>query len=300
MMPSDHSHSIRIIRPKLQKILFLLFVFCPSIFADPVKEHELLDFSNIKKILKNDLLEKEWKKKDKKIYKIKKTRKIKKIRQYLVPPTEHFWSFMSEYWLVKNISRLKWDHPRPAYGIGERFKKLLEKMGFYEKEIKILFFDASVPYHFAIPSNKGEYIFLISVPFIKKLDLSQSEIAILLLENFLRIQAGYFRKNVSPADLKKFLGSNFYQKKFRRDIIDNILKNYSETIFKKGFSFKQQFETTKRMSLLLEGKNEERNIYLNVLRKIDTLVKTNKQYKHYLKIYPSPELQLGWMGASHR
>ena len=266
-------------------------------WADPVKEYELLDFSNIKKVLKNDLLEKEYTKKEEKIRTVKKERKIKKVQKYLVPPEEQFWSFISEYWLVQNISLLKWDFPRPAYGVADKFKQLLEKMGFYEKEIKVLFLNTTRPSHFAIPGNKNEYIFLLSVPFIKKLDLSQSEIALLLLEDFLRAEAGYFRKYVSFDELNTFLGSNFYQKKFRRDIIDKVMKNYSEMIFKKGFSFKQQFEVTKKMGLLLEGKSEERGIYVSMLKKVDDLVKTSKHYKDYLKMYPSPELQQGWLGA---
>ena len=280
----------------------VLFWLCLNgvAWADPVKEYELLDFSNIKKVLKNDLLEKEWTKKEKKVHKIKKIRKVKKVEKYLVPSGEDFWSFMSEYWLVKNASLLKWDFSRPVYGVAENFKKLLEKMGFYEKSIKVLLLNTPRPTHFAIPGDKNEYIFLLSLTFIKKLDLSQSEITLLLLEDFLRVKAGYFRKYVSPPDLNEFLGSNFYKKEFRRDIVDKILKNYSEMIFKKGFSFKQQFEVTKQMGLLLEGKNEERGVYMSLLKKIDELVKSNKQYKYYLKMYPSPELQQGWLGASRR
>ena len=142
---------------------------------------------------------------------------------------------MSEYWLVKNVSRLEWDFPRLNYGIGEHFKTVLEKMGFYEKDIKILFLNSSQIYHFAIPGNKNEYIFLLSLPFMKKLELSQTEISLLLLENYLRIKAKYFHKYVSPEGLNKFLGSNFYKKKFRKDIVDKILKSYSEMIFKQGF-----------------------------------------------------------------
>ena len=276
--------------------LFLRFALTP-ISADPVKEYELLDFSNIKEVLKNDLLEKEWKKKKKKVRAIK---KVKIVDKHLVPTEEQFWSFMSEYWLVKNISRLKWNFSRPAYGIAEQFKILLEKMGFYEKNIKVLFLNTHEPARFAIPGDKNEYIFLLSVPFVKKMDLTQSEIAVLLLEDFLRIKTGYFHKYVSSDDLKKFLGSNFYKKKFRKDIIEKILKKYSEIVFKEGFSFKQQFATTKQMDSLLQGKDKERNIYLNVIKKIDELVKTNKQYKYYLKIYPSPELQLGWLGVARR
>ena len=268
--------------------------------ADPVKEYELLDFSNIRDVLKNDLLEKEWKQKKKKVHKIKKTKKVKKIQKYVVPPAEQFWPFVSEYWLVKNISRLKWDFPRPSYGIGDKFKNLLEKMGFYEKDIKILFLDTSQVPHFAIPGNQNEYIFLLSVPFIKKLDLSQSEIAVLLLENFLRAKAGYFRQYVSPPDLKSFLGSNFHKKNFRKDLVDKVLEKYSDMVFEQGFSFKQQFEITKQMNTLLQGKTKERNTYVNVIKKIDDLVKSNKQYKHYLRIYPSPEVQLGWLGVSRR
>ena len=282
----------------MKVFLLSLIFYMPSVLADPVKEYELLDFSNIKEVLKNDLLESERKKKHKTVKKIKKKKKIDNKRKYFVPQPEKFWSFVSEYWLVQNASRLKWDFARPSYGVAVHFKALLEKMGFFEQEIKILFLNILRPYHMAIPSDKDEYIFLLSVPFIKRLDLSQSEMALILLEDFLRIKARYFHENVAPAGLKNFLGSNFYKQPFKKEIIDELFKNYSSMIFERGFSFKQQFEITKQMGLLLEERKKEMNTYYKTIKKIDELVKVDKRYKDYLKVYPSPELQMGWLETS--
>ena len=42
------------------------------------------------------------------------------------------------------------------------------------------------------------------------------------------------------------------------------------------------------------------NAYFNLLKKIDRLTKNDLLYKDYLKIYPSPELQIQWISPKKK
>ncbi len=66
-------------------------------------------------------------------------------------------------------------------------------------------------------------------------------------------------------------------------------------IFDKGFSFSQQYRVTKDMSNILKSDMKMWNSYYLLIKKKKELVERNILFKKYLKIYPSPELQLNWM-----
>lgn len=115
----------------------------------------------------------------------------------------------------------------------------------------------------------------------------------ILLEDFFRLENGDFIKNLD-ADTS-FLGTNFSGEKLAKDKIDAIMKSYTEVVFKKGFNFQQQYDVTKKMdSILRSNKNLWQN-YFKALTKINRTVKTDVLYKDYLKIYPSPDLQIKWL-----
>jgi hypothetical protein len=256
---------------------------------------ESIEFDKIKKVLKKDRLGAEVAKK-KAIRRVKKIkRKQKKVGRYDIPEEERFWSFFSEYWLIKNATVLKWDFKKPDYGLEKSFREFLETMGVFEVRFKILLVNSPDVTHFALPSNPNEFIFLLSVPFIRTLDLSKLEISLLLFEDYLRVQNGFFKNYASVDGVKGFVGGNFYEKKFDSKLIEAISTRYDQLIFDKGFSFKQQFEVTKKMNQILKSSSKLWNGYYLMLGKIDNLVKTNILYQKYLKIYPSPELQLSWL-----
>lgn len=259
------------------------------------KESELIDFNSIKKVLKSDQLTKQVTKKTKRIKTLKKKRVLNRKLKYNVPDESNIWTFLSEIWLVKNSAVVRWDFKKPDYGIEDAFKNFLEKHGYYEKTIKILLVDTPNITHMSIPADPGEYIFLLSVPFIRTLDLSKLEISILLFEDFIRIQKGYFQDYVLTNKLKKLIGSNFQGKNFDIKTVKNSFKKYDEIIFAKGFTFQQQFEVTKSVSGILKSDLKLWNTYFNLLKKIDDLVKSNLLYSNYVKIYPSPELQINWL-----
>lgn len=258
------------------------------------KEGELLDFSTIKSILENDGLDVNAKKQKKKVDKAKKDRTNRIVRSFDIPKNK-FWSFMSEYWIVKNAPILKWDFQKPDYGLDQSFREFLERMEQYELNFKILLVNTPNVTHFVLPSNKGELIFLLSVPFIRTLDLSKLEISLLLFEDLLRHKKSLFQSAVSPKGLDKLLGGNFYKGKFDKKTFDQVMDKYDQLVFNRGFNFQQQYEVTTQMGALLKSDLKLWNIYINVIEKIDNLVKSNLLYSKYNNIYPSPELQINWL-----
>jgi hypothetical protein len=256
------------------------------------KEMETVNFGTLKEVLKEDKLKPIIIKKKNKIKVIKKVRKVDHSKKYNMPTEQEFWKIASELWLVKNAALINWDITKPDYGIETSFRRLLETVGYFEKTFHLLLVNNPEITHFSLPTNHNEYILILSVPFIRAMDLSKLEISLLLLEDVFRTERKYFIKNLN-ADLS-WLGGNFYKKKFPKQQINNLLVKYSDVVLKKGFSFQQQYEVTKRMDLVLKSFPNLWNTYLKLLLKIDDLVKGNILFKNYLKIYPSPEMQIKW------
>jgi hypothetical protein len=267
----------------------------PNEHLEEKKNNEILDFNSIKDLIKKDGLEGELKKKEdeKRIYLDKK--KISDMKKFNVPPAEVFWNMASELWLVKNAPLLKWDFHKPEFEIEKTFISMLESQGHYEKKIKILLLDSTEIIHAALPSNDNEYIFVLSLPFIRTLDLSKVEIALILLEDFVRARKGYFKNYLNSKEMEAYLGSNFDGKPFDKKMIEDLMKKMSNVILEKGFSFQEQFETTTEMDSLLKSDLKMWNTYLVLLEKLDQLTKSNTLYKKISQIYPSPELQINWI-----
>lgn len=256
---------------------------------------DLIDFSSIKDIIKKDGLEGELKKKQDEKRKYLDDKKLREMKRYNVPTQDTFWSFFSELWLVKNATTLKWDVHKPDFELEKSFTGFLESQGLYEKKVKILLIESAEIAHAALPSNNDEVILILSLPFIRTMDLSKVEISLILFEDYLRMRKDYLKNFIMSKELENYLGSNFTGKSFDKKLIDTHLKKYNQLLFEKGFSFQQQFEVTKEMDVLLKNDLKIWNTYLTMLEKIDNLTKTNALYKKYSQIYPSPELQLSWL-----
>lgn len=256
---------------------------------------EPIEFDKIQDVIKKDRLGDVVEIKKKVIKETKKKKAASKVNGYNIPEETEFWSFFSEYWIVKNATRLKWDFKKPDYGLAQSFKNFLENVGLFEIRFKILLVNSPDISHFALPSDHGETIFLLGVPFIRSLDLSKLEISILLLEDFYRIENNYAKEHISVTGTNSFIGGNFYKKEFDVGLLEKMAKQMDEIVFEKGFNFKQQFKVTNRMSGVLKSNPKYWNAYYRMLLKIDNLVKSNVLYQKYLKIYPSPELQIGWL-----
>lgn len=263
-------------------------------------ENELVNFNSIRKELQNDGLSDNAKIITKAVEVVKKVRMKNIGSRHSYPKQQVFWTFFSEYWLVKKSQLLKWDFQKPDYGLMATFESFLEKFGFYNKKIKILYTNSPTITHLALPSNPGEYIFLISVPFIRTLDLTKLEISLILFEDFLRVEADYFKKNIKNNKVTKLLGQKFKKSNFKQESFDNVFNQYEDIIFKRGFNFQQQFNITKLLNSYLISDMKLWNSYYKLLEKLDSLVKNNILYKNYNKIYPSPELQLNWFKPKNK
>lgn len=281
--------------------LFLLSL--PLFGADKIqeeKELEVVNFKSIKKVLEQDGLSEAAGKKTEQVKVMKSAKNQVEKTRYLYPTEDELWGFMTEYWLVKNAQILGWDFEKPDYGLEASLQTIWEKLGFYQKKLKILFVNTPTTVRAALPGSEGEVVFLLSVPFIRSLDLSKLEISLLLLEDFFRHEAGIFKKNVRTEKMAKLAGTNFKGGKPDFAMVEELMKNYSQQINEKGFTFQQQFEITKKMDAHLKSQPELWNTYFRLLGKIDRFLKVNVQYKGYVKLYPSPEMQVKWLSPEEK
>ena len=275
-------------------------VFAQSAKLPEEKELEVVNFKSIKKVLEQDGLSKSAEKKKKQVAALKKEQNVVETGRFLYPTEEEMWGFVSEYWLVKNAQFLGWDFEKPDYGLEESYRSTLEKMGFYQKKFKILLINTPMVVRGSMPGNDGEMILLLSVPFIRSLDLSKLEISLLLMEDFFRLEAGYFKKATVSQKMTKLAGTNFYGSKPDLSFLEEMAKSYTTQIREKGYTFQQQFEVTKKMDAFLKSNPELWNAYFRLLGKMDRFLKVNLVYKDYLKLYPSPEMQLKWLSPDEK
>src|SRR5690606_30448936 len=150
----------------------LLIFFSFSIFAQ-TKEEEIIDFSSIRDVLKKDQLDESAKIKQEKQEKARIAQERSQKARFNTPNDGDFWNIFSELWLVKNHQVLKWDFQKPDFGLEKSFKDFLEKQGMYEKKFRILLLDSPNVVHFALPTGDSSYLLLLSLPFIRTLDLSK-------------------------------------------------------------------------------------------------------------------------------
>lgn len=257
------------------------------------RKEALLPLDEIKNVLKEDKLDAQRKKRQVELDKIKQKRAKSEVAKSLYPTADDYWGIVTDYWLIKNAQRLQWEFQHPEYGIIEAFTALMNKMGFYHVKLKLLIVNSTDITHFALPSYKDEYVFLLSLPFMRTLDLTKVELSILLLEDFFRVQEGLFLKNLAMQP--KGLGENFHGKELPMKQVIEMSTKYSEVVFKKGYTFEQQYKITQKMNSFLKSDPNMWGSYYRLLKKLAELIKVNLLYKDYNSIYPSPEIQLKWL-----
>ncbi len=276
----------------------ILFVCVSTIYANADKEDsgKIINFDSIKEVIKSDVLEEAVILKKEEIKKEYQKKATVNRTRFNVPKSKEFWSFYSEYWIVKNAQIIKWDFKKPDYGLELSFSSFLEDLGYFEKKFKIILANSPNITHFSLPTdNDDENIFILSLPFIRILDLSKLEISLLLFEGFIRSQHGYFKQYASTRKLEKILGSNIYNKKINESVFKELSNRYDTFILDKGYNFQQQYNVTKKVGDILKSNLKLWNSYIHLIKKINELIKTNLLYSNYTKIYPSPELQLNWL-----
>lgn len=290
-------------RAKLVFTSLLLLLANLSAHADKLleeKELEVVNLKNIKDVLQKDGLSESVKVKKKEVQVLKKKKQEVEKGAFFYPEEEDLWGFTSEYWLVKNAQILGWDIEKPDYGLETAYRNTLEKLGFVQKKFRILLLNTPSIVRAVLPGANGEVIHLLSIPFIRSLDLSKLEISLLLLEDFFRLEAGYFKRSVGTEKLKKLAGTNFYGTRPDLSLVEELLKNYSRQVQEKGYTFQQQFEVTKKMDAHLKSNPDMWNTYYRLMVKLDRFLKVNIQYKDYIKLYPSPEMQVKWLSPEEK
>lgn len=259
------------------------------------KELDLVDFNSIKDVLKHDQLEKSAEKKIEKVKKIKRKKLNASKGKYDIPSAEYFWQIASEYWLVKNATILKWNFNKPDYGIEEKIISTFKKLGIINLNFKILLLNTSEISHFYLPTADGELLVLLSVPFMRSLNLTRTEITLLVLENYIRSQMKLFEQKIDIKGLNRYIGGNY----FKQRTVDikpflEVSKKYSKVVLSQGYDFQQQYAVTKKMKQYLSGESALEEAYIQLLSKIDHLVNSDTTYKYYVKLYPSPVVQRNW------
>lgn len=264
------------------------------------KELEVVNFRSIKKVLEQDGLDRAAAKKKQQVAALKTEKTVVEKNRFLYPSEDELWGFASEYWLVKNAQVLGWDFDKPEYGLESSYRDTLTKLGFYQKRFKILLLNTPTMVRGSMPGNDGEMILMLSVPFIRSLDLSKLEISLLLVEDFFRLEAGYFKKAVRTEKLNRLSGTNFFGQRPDLSMMEELLKRYSKQLNDVGYNFQQQFEVTKKMDSFLKSNPELWNAYYKLLGKMDRFLKVNLIYRDYVKLYPSPEMQLKWLSPEEK
>ncbi|MBP9674265.1 MAG: hypothetical protein KBD63_04150 [Bacteriovoracaceae bacterium] len=265
----------------MKAILFLILLLPFS-----VKTEDLLE-----QVLQNDFLKEDIFSQKRQQQEIK---KVSEKDQYNFPSQSDFFNFMSEYWLVKKIEELKWDKMGVEYGVQDVIRNLFVSLNLPTPHYRMLLVHSSQFYHGMLPSLDTP-IFIISEPFLRAINLSKLEIALLFLENYYRLQANYFIKKVETTNLKMMLTTNFYPQSVDSKLIKKTLNAYDTIFFKKGFSLRQQYEVTKKMAQVLSSKSEILDVYYVMLGKVESLTKNNLYYKNYNKIYPFASVQQRWL-----
>lgn len=284
---------------------FLLLLFSFQLWAqapklDQEKEMELVDLKNVKDVLKKDGLLEEAKKKQVEVKKIQTLRHKTNRELYNWPSEDEFWFFATEYWMVKEVSVLKWDIDKPDYGLDKSLSQLLRQIGLAKKKFRIMGMNTNSPAHLGLAWMSDEYCLVFSIPFVRSMDLSKLEISLLLLQDMLRVDEGWLKESIRPESLKGLLGSNFQGTKPDLSPVYQVAKNYRTFLSEKGFSFQQQFKITKTMSSLLRPHPELWNAYVRLLGKMDRLVKSQAAFSSYSKMYPSPEMQIRWLAPEEK
>ena len=152
-------------------LLFTISALSQTSKLQEEKELEVVNFKSIKKVLQQDGLSQSAKMKTKQVAVLKIEQTNLEVNRFNYPKEDELWGFVSEYWLVKNAQLLGWDFEKPDYGLEASFRKTLESLGFYQKKFKILLVNTPTLVRASVPGSEGEMILLLSVPFIRSLDL---------------------------------------------------------------------------------------------------------------------------------
>ena len=289
----------------LHIIFFLTFnfllTFCLRAETNSVTTEEqkldALKFNELKEIIKKDKLAKEAKIILEKKALLKKTRKQAEDNRFFYPNNPDYWQMMSEMWLVKNAVKLKWEFEKSDLGIGMAFKKVLEDLGIRNLHVRLLLLNSYEIPHISLPSKDNEIIFLLSLPFVREMDLSKVEISLLLVEDYWRWKEKIVIAQIDQSggkEYEKFVGKTFNPKKIDLAFVQKTQSGITDFVFNTGLTFEQQFKVTAQMKSLLNTNKIYYKAYESLLKKRQDIIVKQPKFSDYSKRYPSPEMQIKW------
>jgi hypothetical protein len=258
---------------------------------------EAIQFNSVKSVLQKDGLLLEMQRKQVAAKKLEDLKQQERKARFNYPPFKELRKLAIDLWLVKEVARLRWDFDHPDYALTETVVQLFKKMGYEKKTFSLLAIDNPSLPHFAIPVDSQHTLFLYSIPYCRAMDLSKSEIALMLLEDYLRVEKKWVEDFASFKDLEGIAERNFLNSKPDLKSLYSVGEKLSDFVFKKGFSFQQQFEVTKEMDRRLKSHPELWGMYVKLIGKMDQLVKQTQVYENSVQMYPSPQMQLKWLST---
>ncbi len=279
-------------------LLFCFFTFADESQTQVESELEGVNFGALEEILEKDKLSTHVKKKLKAVKKVQELREKEMEEKKYYPSSQDFLPFLTQMWLVKNAAILKWDFEKPEYGIAQHLSEVLRKVGLIKRQYKILIINTDLLPSFALPTEKGSGYLLLSLPFMKTLDLSKNEISLLLLQDILRMDGAYLEKTLKETGLFEKVGKKMTEDEPNVSFVSDLLAHYSKNVFEVGVNFQQQFEVTKQMDNLLKGHENLRKSYLSLLNKISEMDTQSDLFKNYNKLFPTAKMQLEWLQPS--
>lgn len=274
------------------KLLIIICIFSSFLSFGSKKQN-----FNVDRYLKLDFLSGEAQKK--RDFQQKAAQKIyeNKKSQYYYPSYNDFWQFASEYWLVKNVTFLKWDKGADATSLKRHFQKLLESIGEERVTFQIFISPTSWVPHAVLPRGIGHYVFIISQQFIMDAKFNQEQLAFVLLEDFFRFKQGYLFDFLKKEDFYQKLGQSFYnQKKPNMINFEILMKKLTFFIRQYGHSFKQEFQVVKSLVNKLKDHKKIRDNYKSYLSKLSSKeAQLEKTFPRLNGLYPTAQLKLKWL-----
>ena len=219
-----------------------------------------------------------------------------KKRRYSYPSFEDFWKFASEYWLVKNIDKIKWDQGSDASEVKKNFQLLLNDLGIEGIKLKVFIFPTDRHPHFVLPRSDREFVFLISQKFIEASRLNPKQLSYLLLEELIRIQQGYLFDFFKDDSFVKNLGESFYiNKRPAMGDFEKLMTKISIFYLEHGFSFENEYRVTKSICKKLSDKPVRLKAYRNYFESLKSQIDAiHKVFVDYKKLYPGFEMKHLW------
>jgi len=280
------------------------------------------EWLKLDELLKQDGLDKEVEAKAEQTKEEQEKLKAQELARYKIPSKDHFLGLLTELWLVKNAVTLKWDFSRPDFGLQQSFAEFLKDLGLRHVSFSILIINGPNVLHFGLPLPNKRYLFILSLPFIRQLNLSKKEIHLLMLEDYLRVQSGEWESKLKFNQMAMDFGKipqfktekteenkeeNKEDKKensapytWSPQTIKELIEQMNKVILYEGYNFEENFRVTKNVDKVLKNNLDLWNSYYLLFQKIAKLSQENSLYKHYNKIYPSAELKLEWLKPKNK